>query len=520
MCVEDIQLIQKIAKDHLIEIVLEHLNLTFYVIDKKGKYLFKNKILSNIIGEAVEFSQDIDPKAWEVNKSVITNKKQIVLEEKVGEKTYLSIKSPLFKDGEVIGVVGFSRDTSEISNLKDTLLEETRKNLKNEQLKNNIIRVISHEARGNAANFISIFDMMKSEKNELNEKLANLVNLGYRDAQKLISYIENIEKISSIGNDDVVSYSNNFYYFLVNYVNKKKVLIKNLILNVSNDYKELILCANYEAIEEILDLILSNSISYNSSEVEITITATFKDSTLDISVKDNGCGVTKEKLLAITNSVLFSDNDSDSNQFISPSFKLSYAKKLIEYNKGSLSISSILNKGFTVSFKMPACIDKDSVGYSSNEIPSCFNIDGESENNDMINSFSNYPISNLKILVVDDNELSLKIITNILKELGCEVVGAKTKLEVYKLIKSKKFFDVYILDVCLEDTSGIKLKQYIAAHTDQGFFIAYTSRASKKDVEKLYDKEFADVLIKPLSISNLKKCLIGVSLARAQAFKT
>ncbi|MDR0724329.1 MAG: hypothetical protein LBF23_03995, partial [Endomicrobium sp.] len=87
-------------------------DVTFYVIDKDGNYVCRNREFFKITGE-ISNAKDLDEDSWSTCVEVIKENKQKIVEEKFKNVAYLSVKSPLVIDGKVQGVIGFAVDITD-----------------------------------------------------------------------------------------------------------------------------------------------------------------------------------------------------------------------------------------------------------------------------------------------------------------------------------------------------------------------------------------------------------------------
>ena len=95
-------------------------------------------------------------------------------------------------------------------------------------------------------------------------------------------------------------------------------------------------------------------------------------------------------------------------------------------------------------------------------------------------------IKNVRILVVDDNELVLKTLNLLVSSLGYKCRTANNGLEASELLKTNSF-DLVLTDVKMPGMDGIELLHYITKHypdTDVIVATGYSDRASYADVIK------------------------------------
>lgn len=110
-----------------------------------------------------------------------------------------------------------------------------------------------------------------------------------------------------------------------------------------------------------------------------------------------------------------------------------------------------------------------------------------------------------KILIVEDNELNMKLFYDILQYQKYEPKKAMDGLCAYNLIKSEKF-DLIILDIQLPKMTGFELLEKLKKENIQTPPIIIAS-ACAMDSDKQKAKEFGieDYITKPIDINNFVK---------------
>ena len=111
--------------------------------------------------------------------------------------------------------------------------------------------------------------------------------------------------------------------------------------------------ADKNQVERVFINLLGNAIKFTPAGGRITLKAkTLNESTLQVSVSDNGIGIAEKDLDKIFEEFYRVDNEV--NQTVKGTgLGLSLVKYIIEAHKGTLSVSSQLNKGSTFTFTLP-----------------------------------------------------------------------------------------------------------------------------------------------------------------------
>ncbi len=113
------------------------------------------------------------------------------------------------------------------------------------------------------------------------------------------------------------------------------------------------------------------------------------------------------------------------------------------------------------------------------------------------------PLSNPKktILIVEDNDLNLKLFRDLLGANGYETVETKEGYEAINLTKSLRP-DLILMDIQLPEISGLEVTKRIKADKDISHIpiIAVTAFAMRNDEEKILHAGCQAYVSKPISI--------------------
>lgn len=121
-----------------------------------------------------------------------------------------------------------------------------------------------------------------------------------------------------------------------------------------------------------------------------------------------------------------------------------------------------------------------------------------------------HPLSDKKkkILIVEDNDLNLKLFRDLLNANGYETVETKEGYEAINLTKTIRP-DLILMDIQLPEISGLEVTKRIKADPDIAAIpiIAVTAFAMKDDEEKILRAGCQAYISKPISISDFLAAL-------------
>lgn len=114
---------------------------------------------------------------------------------------------------------------------------------------------------------------------------------------------------------------------------------------------------------------------------------------------------------------------------------------------------------------------------------------------------SGEPPRRQKVLIVEDNELNMKLFNDLLKAHGYDTLQTKDGAEVLALARRHRP-DLILMDIQLPEISGLEVTRWIKQDEELKLIpvIAVTAFAMKGDREKMRDGGCEDYIAKPISI--------------------
>jgi two-component system cell cycle response regulator DivK len=107
------------------------------------------------------------------------------------------------------------------------------------------------------------------------------------------------------------------------------------------------------------------------------------------------------------------------------------------------------------------------------------------------------------ILIVEDNDLNMKLFRDLLQANGYETIETRNGVEAFELAK-KHHPDLIIMDIQLPEVSGLDVTKWIK--NDKSVkkipVIAVTAFAMKGDEQKILDGGCEDYIAKPISVGD------------------
>ncbi len=112
-----------------------------------------------------------------------------------------------------------------------------------------------------------------------------------------------------------------------------------------------------------------------------------------------------------------------------------------------------------------------------------------------------YSVLPKTVLIVEDNELNMKLFRDLLQAHGYETLEARTGPEALETLK-ENHPDLILMDIQLPEVSGLEVTQKIKSNTELADIpvIAVTAFAMKGDEERIRQGGCEDYIAKPISV--------------------
>ncbi|MAE52405.1 MAG: two-component system response regulator [Micavibrio sp.] len=112
-------------------------------------------------------------------------------------------------------------------------------------------------------------------------------------------------------------------------------------------------------------------------------------------------------------------------------------------------------------------------------------------------------MENSKVLIVEDNELNMKLFHDLLEAHGVDTVETRDGKEVLELAREHKP-DLILMDIQLPEISGLDVTKNLKADDELKDIpvIAVTAFAMKGDEQKIREGGCEDYISKPISVTH------------------
>jgi signal transduction histidine kinase/DNA-binding NarL/FixJ family response regulator len=476
------------------------------IVDKNGDVIWINEGFTKLYGwtNLSDFSKECGDNIYQMPcfykvrgriQEAILSKSAFIFESDhetslKGKRTIQSSFTPIFNDqGELEKMVFVDSDVTEINKAKITAEKAL-------QVQEQFIANTSHEIR---TPMNGVLGMLRKLKNStLSEEQQEIVSAILDSSNNLMYVVNDILDISKIKAGKIVfektpfkldeicqSLSNNLRFR----AEEKNISFSIEKENVGTEF----LLGDPIRLNQILLNLAGNAIKFTDhGSVKIKVSQlenTPEKQVLAFKVEDTGIGIAKDKLSQIF------ENFTQAEQHITSKYGgtglgLSIAKYLVEIQGGQIHVISEIGKGSCFSFSLSF---EKSLSQTQ-QLAQAEYLDQEID------------LSDLKILVVDDNIINQKVATYELENWGIQVETVASGEDAIEKVSSCTYHLV-LMDIAMPGMDGLTathiIRQGLNISDKQLPIIAMTASALIGDRDKCLRSGMNDFISKPFDPMNL-----------------
>ncbi|MFZ4464481.1 MAG: ATP-binding protein [Bacteroidales bacterium] len=360
-----------------------------------------------------------------------------------------------------------------------------------DRLKSAFLANMSHEIRTPMNGILGFAELLK-EPGLTGDQQQEYIRIIETSGARMLNIINDIVSISKIesGTLEVSNIESNINHqmeYIYDFF-KPEAEAKGLKLSFINSLpaKNAIIRTDREKVFAILTNLVKNAIKY-TLKGSIEFGYLKKDDFLEFYVKDTGMGVPKHRQEAIFERFVQADIE-DKMALQGAGLGLAITKSYVEMLGGKIWVESEEGLGSTFYFTLP-----------HNNLPSkrseCENVDPL----DIKDSNAN----KLKILIVEDDETSEKLISINVTDISNEVIKARNGIQGVEICRNKPDIDLILMDIQMPLLNGYEATRQIRQFNNEVIIIAQTSFGLSGDREKAITAGCNEYLTKPISKSRL-----------------
>ncbi len=362
------------------------------------------------------------------------------------------------------------------------------------QAKTEFLSNMSHEIRTPLHAILGFIQLIKNSKlNKVNKEYLDLMDKSSNNLLNLVNDILDIDKIES-GSVELNE-------ILFNPLEKIKELIdvnqflfikKNLYLKTNFDNTlGLNVLGDQNKLLQIVNNVLKNALKFtNKGGVKFTYSELDIENELHISIiiEDTGIGIPEEKIETIFNR--FTQIDSSiKKQYEGSGLGLAICKHLITMMGGEITIESKLKKG------------------SKLKISTLFKIAKNQEKEISIEIKKNINLSDLSVLIVDDNNINIIVLKKLLETMDVKADTAENGKIALKKVAQKNY-QLIFMDIHMPEMDGFETTEVIRKHNKDVIIFGLSANVTTEAINKAIFSGMNNYLPKPFKKELLYKMLL------------
>ena len=379
---------------------------------------------------------------------------------------------------------------------------EEKINLKNEALqklnaeKDKFFSIIAHDLRNPFSGFLGLTQIMAEKLSDFTINQAQELAESMRDsASNLYRLLENLLQWSQVQRGTIpfnpefkklLTVVNESVAIILESANAKHIEIITMIPD------GLTVFADINILQTVIRNLVSNAVKFTPKGGKVSLTAkTNDDNSIEISVQDTGIGVSQkqiENLFRIDVQTSRKGTEGEPGTGLG----LLLCKEFVEKHAGRIWVESNEGKGSIFNFTLPF-----SPGYKE---------ENGSENK-VQPIVRKKQISNLKIIIAEDEEDSFRLISIGVQKFAKEIITARTGIEAVEACRNNPDIDLVLMDIQMPDMNGYEATRQIRKFNPDVVIIAQTAFALTGDREKALESGCTDYVSKPIRRDQLMELM-------------
>lgn len=424
------------------------------------------------------------------------------------------------KNGEPVSVILMIRDIEDVIKKEieqQLLIEEALAQAESaSRAKGKFLSDMSHEIRtpmnvilGYAS--IAQNNMDNRDQDKVKDCLEKIKEAG----NHLIGIINDVLEVSRIeqGKINIENEKSDIYELMTDFYNlveiqaavkKQKMTID--LEGITDKYVYM----DWTRISQVLINLINNAIKYTpvGGHIDVIVKEDCNNNIGDnihnyiIIVKDNGRGIDEKDMPSLFDLYTRGAYDNDIS-VEGTGLGLSISKRIIELMNGTIDVDSKLGEGTTFTVKLP-------LQYVVRTQADKNVTDNGKDNNIIKNDQS---LSDIKVMVVDDNQYNREIACELLRENGAHIIECASGSEAVDYIKYRNgIVDIILMDVCMPDMDGFEATRLIRQLEKDRWqdipIVAMTANAFDEDRKKALEHGMNGHIAKPFDIDTFAETVL------------
>jgi len=500
---------RKLAEDALKESEVRHRTILqtamdgFWLVDMMGNLLEVNEAYCQMSGYSASELLAMGIADLEAHGKAIETHMQIQNVLMQGENRFESRHQR--RDGSIFDVevsvkyqpaeggrlMAFIHDITERKKKEQELIKAKEKAEESDRLKSAFLANMSHEIRTPMNGILGFAELLKAP-DLTGEEQQQYIRIIKKSGDRMLNIINDIVDISKIESgqmkifvtDTKINEQTEFIHTFFKYEVENKGI--QLICRNGLPEEESIIRTDKEKLYAVLTNLVKNAIKFTSKGL-IEFGYVKKKKYLEFYIKDTGFGIPVDRVHAIFDRFVQADL-TDSRAFQGAGLGLSISKAYVEMLGGAIWVESREGVGSTFYFTIP---------YHMELYPNA------TDYKDIVPGELNQ-IKTLKILIVEDDEISEMLISMAVNIFSKEVLKARTGADAIEICRNNPDIDLILMDVKMPGMDGYEATRQIRLFNKGVCIIAQTAFGLVEEKEKSLEAGCNEYISKPLNLAVLK----------------
>lgn len=424
------------------------------------------------------------------------------------------------KNGEPVSVILMIRDIEDVIKKEieqQLLIEEALAQAESaSRAKGKFLSDMSHEIRTPMNVILGYTSIAQNNMDNRNQdKVKDCLEKIKEAGNHLIGIINDVLEVSRIeqGKINIEKEESDIYELMTDFYNLVEIQAAVKKQKMTIDLEGIIdkyVYMDWTRISQVLINLINNAIKYTpvGGHIDVIVKEDCNNNIGDnihnyiIIVKDNGRGIDEKDMPSLFDLYTRGAYDNDIS-VEGTGLGLSISKQIIELMNGTIDVDSKLGEGTTFTVKLP-------LQYVVRTQADKNVTDNATDNNIIKND---QRLSDIKVMVVDDNQYNREIACELLQENGAHIIECASGSEAVDYIKYRKgIVDIILMDVCMPDMDGFEATRLIRQLEKDRWqdipIVAMTANAFDEDRKKALEHGMNGHIAKPFDIDTFAETVL------------
>ena len=383
--------------------------------------------------------------------------------------------------------------------LTERALKVARENTKS---RNMFFSAMSHDMRAPLNGIIGMAELAELHKDDMN-LVSDYVQKIKSSGKQLLTLINDILEMARLDNGKVEHLQETFDMTValkeIGDMFSAQAELEQKYFNQDFKLEPVNVSGDLQGLHQILNNVLSNALKYTPAGGKISFMVRREQdknnrANFSFVVQDTGCGMS-EKFLEKIYTPFERDSRFGVPKVTGTGLGMTIVKSLVERLEGTIHISSKVDEGTCVIISLPFMLAPEQPKPQVKDTPKLKDFAG------------------CKVLVADDNDISMEIITELLTMNGLDVLPAANGREAVEQFAASPEGSVHmvLMDVQMPELDGCEatrqIRQLPRRDAASVPILALTGNSSSEDVEAAMQAGMNDYMVKPVKMKLLAKMM-------------